>query len=200
MKRIIAYFLIISTMFLICGCKDNSNNTLEDDFITDVKYYLSLGKIKEADFALGTTPEQIENAELDFSHEEGGDANMGHDHEHGIVKEEGAVSYHYIYGPFQYFYNKGKEEKGISFIVSFDKAFGFSVGSSTKFEVENALSGMDCTKRIAEKNDFFFMIIEIDDCEMLVYEYENYTLSFYFKDDLLICTTLQNSENWSLKG
>ncbi len=200
MKRIIAFFLILATFCLVCGCKDNSNDISDDDFSTDVKYYLSLGKIKEADFALGTTPEEIENAELEFSHETGGDANLGHEHEEGLLKEEGAVSYHYTYGPFQYYYNKGKEDKGISFVVSFDKAYGFSVGSSTKFEVESALSDWDVTKRVAEKNDFFFMIIEIEDCQMLVYEYENYTLSFYFKDEMLVCTTLQDTQNWSLKG
>ena len=202
MKRYIAVLLAVLTLFSFCSCGDNSHNISDDDLSSDIMYYLSLGKIKEADFALGTNPEEIDNAKLEPSHEIGGDANVGdeHNHEQGVVKEEGVVSYHYTYGPFQYYYNKGKEDKGVSFIVSLDKAYGFTVGITSKFEIENALSNLEPEKRKAESDDFFFMVVEIEDCEMLIYEYEKYTLSFYFKDDILICTTLQNSEEWSLKG
>ena len=198
MKRIIAVLLVLTTVFTVSGCKDKSHNVSEDDISSDIKQFVSMGKIKEADFALGTTPSEIESAELDFTHEDGGDG--GHEHEHGIEKEEGMVSFHYTYGPFQYYYNKGKEDKGISFIVSFDKAYDFSVGYTAKFEVENALKNINFTKRKAESKDLFFLVVEVEDCDMLIYNFEKYELSFYFKDDILICTTLQNTENWSLNG
>lgn len=199
MKRLIAVLLIFVFSCSLVGCKKEENKVSEDDFSNDLTYYLSLGQIKEADFALGTTPEAIENAELESSEAVTGIGN--HDHEHGITKEEGRVSYHYIYGPFHYYYNKGKEENGISFIASFDTAYGFSAGSTNKFEIENALKSLKFTSKIADEDDMFFMMFLLDDCEMLIYESGKYQLTFYFNsDDVLVCTTLQNKELWSVKG
>lgn len=197
MKKIVALCLVLLNIFLLCGCNDRQDVS-EDDFSTNITYYMSIGKIQEADFALGTLPEEVENTKLDSSHIISGEGN--HDHEQQIVKEEGNVSYHYIYGPFHYYYNKGKESDGLSFVVSFDQAYGFSAGLTTKFEIKDALKGLEATERPAESNDQFFMIVELENCEMLIYEHGKYQLAFYFTNDTLVCTTLQNTDNWSVTG
>ena len=198
MKRFIAIALVLICAVSCAGCKKNKHDTSgEYKYDVDIAYYLSVGQIKEAHFSLGTLPREIDEANPDDSHVITGEGN--HDHENIISKEEGIVSYHYVYGPFHYYYNKNEADKGISLIVSFDAAYGFSVGSTTKYEVSRVLETIDYKEKTANEDDLFFMPFYIENCEMLVCESGKYKLAFYFVDGTLIATTIENTLNWSAK-
>ena len=198
MKRCLAVLLALICIVSCVGCNKKENKGLSEyKYDVDIAYYLSVGQIKEAHFPLGTLPKEIDEATPDHSQVITGEGN--HDHENIIRKEEGIVSYHYVYGPFHYYYNKNKADKGISLIVSFDAAYGFSVGSTTKYEVSRVLEKMGYTEKTADKDEIFFMPFYIENCEMLVCESGKYKLAFYFVDGTLIATTIENTLNWSAK-
>ncbi len=194
MKKLLSLLLVLVLVFTFAGCGERTKNK---DGI-DIEYYLSVGEIQGAEFKLGTKLEDIENAKLEHIESATGEGN--HDHGEAISLVEGVVSKHYVYGPYHYYYNKNNADKGISFIAAFDTAYGFTVGTTTKAEVVNALGKLKYTEAKADDNELFFAFISPSNCEKVVLTKDNKELTFYFGDGILMFVTICNTENWSLNG
>lgn len=194
MKRIIALFLTLAVVFSFAGCKDRKKDG--EGYSVDIEYYISSGQIAEAQFALGTPIEDVNKVANNHSEE-----NIGADgHGEEIVLIEG-TDYNYYNAPdFYYYYNVGKEDKGISCIVGFTDIFGFSVGLAGEYEVKAALQleELSPVSGIAEDEEFFFMPFSIDNCKKLTCSYESNVLVFYFENDILIAGVLYNKDNWMI--
>ena len=196
MKKLLSLLLVLVLVFTFAGCGERINN--KDG--VDIEYYLSVGEIQGAQFRLGTKTEDIENAKLQHIESATGEGNHEHDHENAITLVEGVVSRHYVYGAYHYYYNKGKQTQGISFIAAFDTAFGFTVGTTTKTEVINALGKLKYTEGKAGDRDLFFTMFSPTNCEKVVLTKDNKELTFYFGDGVLMFVTICNTDLWSLDG
>lgn len=201
MKRIVCIILAVLFVLPFAGCKKKDDGNSSSQYDVDIAYYLSVGQFKEAKFGLGTDPQLIEN-EAVAEGENVAEGNTGDDHDEAnqIRFQEGVVSCHYISGPFYYYYNKGKENDGISLIVNFDTAYGFQVGTSTDFEIKNAVSSMNPVMTDATDDDLFFMFMSTEGYEKLTCTSGKYELNFFFKDGILVCSAIENTTLWSVDG
>lgn len=194
MKKLLSLLLALVMAFSFVGCGERIKN--KDG--VDIEYYLSVGEIQGAQFRLGTKIADIENAKLE--HIEGATGEGNHEHGEAISLVEGVVSKHYVYGPYHYYYNKNNQQEGISFIVAFDTAYGFTVGTTTKTEVINALGKLKYTEGKATGRDLFFTLFSPSNCEKVALTQENKELAFYFGNGTLMFVTICDTNNWSLDG
>lgn len=200
MKRIIALCFCLIFVFTFAGCKKDKTEGVSG-YDIDIAYYLSSGQINEAKYHIGTNPDDIERdaekQQADHNHE-------GEDEHEGADGHEGVITYTmygnsieaYICDGFQYCYNVGQEEKGISCIVAQDTAFGFVCGTSYKHEVKNAVSSLSPVESDAESNELFYSIYTMNGVSKITCTKNKYQLTFYFYEDILDSVVIVNTETW----
>lgn len=193
MKKIIALLLLFCMMFCFVGCKEEKDNN-SSAYEIDINYYLSAGMISEAKYALGFDPDDIEKE----AEQSGGE----HTHEGGDG-HEGIIEFQkfgnkdvYTVDGFYYCYKSGKESDGISCIIGTDTVFGFTVGLSSKYEVNSAISELKPESSIADSKEFFYMPFALEGMDKLSVKNGKNILNFYFENDVLIAVSLYNSEKW----
>ncbi|MBR6533246.1 MAG: hypothetical protein IKT44_02325 [Clostridia bacterium] len=197
MKKVISILLVIGLMFSFCACsKDGDKNKNK----VDLEYYAKLGQMPEAKYTLGEDPDTVIDGlnklkeQAESEHEE--DPNHNHDHDEQeflfeIVQGEKNVLLDN--GNICYYFNKANEDKGISYIVNYDSAFGFPLGTVI-LEVKNALGDTKLTEEpLTEENAFFASYVL--DGTILKAEFENATIVFVFQENELFATAIYNS-NW----
>jgi hypothetical protein len=197
MKKLIC--LMLSLCFILtltaCGNKDKKN-----DNALDLEYYAKLGQIPEAKFTLGANPDQVIdeldgiNEQEQAEHQE--DPNHNHDHdqeEFYFEVVEGQNNVLLDNGNICYYYNKANKDKGISYIVSYDSAYGFELGTVI-LEVKEALEGYELTEEpLTEENAFFAS--HAFGGTILKAELETATVIFVFQENELFATAIYN-DNW----
>ena len=140
MKKVTA--LLMSLVFIACIFSACSNETTSSNEITDNKSAIvegvKNGKIPEIDYALGDNPDGIKKHFEDLlaaeSHSEE-DHNHSHDGVTSFTVTEGLSTVKMDAGKFVYHYEKDKKANGISVIVSYTDAFGFTAGETIIIEV-----------------------------------------------------------------
>lgn len=194
MKRIIALLLAAVLVLPFSGCKPREKK--QDGYSVDIQYYITVGQIKEAQFALGTPIADIEKEMNSHS----ADEHAGDGHDDGIVFVEGNEYSFFSTSDFDYYYNTDKKDKGISFIVGSSDIYGFSVGQSGFHEVQSALNVEELkpVSGIALEEEFFFSLVSLEGCKKLTCTKENKVLVFYFENDILIAGVIYNKDNWTL--
>lgn len=207
MKKIIALALcicLISCLFAGCGKSEPSKDTSSSTATGKIDSLASKGKIDGVDYGLGADIETVkahykELAEK-YAEEHGDD-----DHDHGVT---GAEAHYYYLDEYEdytvidvssarFYYENGKEDKGVSVIASDSDTFGFSVGVTTKYEVEEALRAEGKSVNAGE-DELRFLAVRTEPVLILRYEFGDYQLDFYFYDNLLITTVIIDTENWTL--
>lgn len=197
MKKLICLVLCFGILFTLCACGGGQNKKKDT---VDLEYYASLGQMPEADYSLGENPDTVieglnglmESEEAE--HEE--DPNHNHEHDEQefyfeIVQGEKNVLLDN--GNICYYYNKANENKGISYIVNYDTAFGFPIGTVI-LEVKEALSHLSLTEEpLSEENAFFASYVM--DGTVLKAELEGATVVFVFQANELFATAIYN-DNW----
>lgn len=194
MKRIVAIILSVLLMLSLTACKHGGSG--EDGYSVDISYYLSAGQIKEAQFMLGASLESI-NKEMS---KHTADEHSGDGHDDAIVFVEDYEYSFYSTAEFDYYYRNDKADKGISCIVGNADIYGFSVGQSGLYEVKSALEleKLNPVEGKAKSNEFFFLMVSLDDCKKLTCVKDNKELVFYFENDILIAGVLYNTDNWTI--
>lgn len=193
MKKIIALLLVFSMVFCFIGCKDEEGNN-SSTYEIDINYYVSAGMISEAKYALGLDPDEIEKEAEQGSGEhnhEGGDG-----HEDIIEYQKFGDKEVYSVNGFYYCYKSGKESDGISCIIGTDTVFGFTVGLSSKYEINSAISNMKPETSVASSKEFFYMPFALENMEKLSVSSGKNVLNFYFENDVLIAVSLYNGDKW----
>ena len=197
MKKAICLILCLVFSFTLVGCgnKDTQNN----DKI-DLAYYAKLGQMPEAKYTLGANPEQVIdeldgiNEQEETEHQE--DPNHAHEHdqeEFYLEVVEGENNVLIDNGNICYYYTKANKDKGISCIVSYGDAFGFSLGTVI-LELKNSLPSVEFSEEeLTDENAFFASYVL--DGTVLKAEFQNSTILFAFQENELFATAIYN-ENW----
>lgn len=198
MKKLLSLFLCFCLLFSFTGCGDKkkTNNSK-----IDLEYYAKLGQIPEAEYTLGA---DIDNAinELtekfnDYQNSHGDDPDHSHDHNQSdfmfdVVEGENNVLIDN--GTINYYYNKKNKDKGISYIVNYDTAFGLEIGTVSS-EVSKNLSNYNLKEEPLSDDAFF--VSYLTNGTVLKTEIENVAILFVFSDNQLFATAIYDINNWN---
>lgn len=181
MKRILAIIFSAVILFTFSAC--GSKKTDEDKFTVDLEYYADLGQIPECQYKLGSDPETVK-AELSAAAEE--------NEENLYFLDEGEENILIDNGIYNFYYKKDDAEDGISYIASFEKAFGFEIGT-VSIEIKDAIDAEYEEEEATDDNAFF--VWGLQSGSVLRYEFDDVTVLFVFEDNALCATAIFNS-NW----
>ncbi len=185
MKRLLSLVLAFVMIFIFAACKDNEGK--KDFNSIDIEYYANLGQMPECEYSLGESVSKI-NDELSKQFESSDIEEMVYN-----VSENGNRVL-IDNGQFKYYYLKENEADGISYIVSFDTAFGFEIGTLI-VEVKDALSDFEYKTAEISKDNVFFLFGSPDG-SVITCEFEENTVMFVFENNALCATALYKTSDW----
>jgi len=203
MKKLIAVILSFLLCLSLAACSKEvvSSNDYKQKMET-ITESLNKGKIPEIEYALGDNPDGIKKHFEDLLGNESHDEDEGHNHSHDEVTSftvtQGLRSVKMDAGKFVYHYEIDKKEKGVSVIVSYTEAFGFTAGESTMQDVAACFDPNSVKTVLPSDDDMYFLVYPSSDCMVLRYEKDNLKLDFYFSENVLIATVLLDKSNWTL--
>lgn len=180
MKKIICLLLCISFFFTFSACKE------EKDVIklNSVEEFATEGKIPECDYALGDDPEIIKS---DFS-------KLAEDNEENYYFFDEEIDYSVIdNGVNKFFYKTNEKYKGVSYIVIFDEAYGFSIGTTVE-NLKKEMTGIQFSEEKLNEENTFFMKTKREG-KVLKYKFSNNTVMFIF-DGGRLCATAIYTKDW----
>ncbi len=187
MKRILMFLLAFCFVFAFAGCgKENNENAPS----VDLEYYAKLGQIPDCKYKLGQDIYELDkelNAEGEKVVSDGG--------EYVYNVTEGEKTVRMDNGEFIYYYEKDKKDRGISYIVALNGAYGFENGTSL-IDVEKALKGYEFTSEDVTEDNVFFLS-GISGGEVRKYSFDNKVIMFVFNDSSLSAVTIYDTENWT---
>lgn len=199
MKKLLSLFICLCLLFSFTGCGDTKNtNTLN----IDLEYYAKLGQIPEAEYTLGADVDKVVK-ELtakfnDYQNSHGDDPDHSHDHNQSdfmLNVVEGENNVLIDNGTINYYYNKKNKDKGISYIVNYDTAFGLEIGTVSS-EVRKYLSAYELKEeQLTEENAFF--VSYLTNGTVLKTEIEDVAILFVFGDNQLFATAIYDINNWN---
>lgn len=184
MKKILSLIMICVIVFSFCGC---GNEKTSSDAEVDIEYYAKLGRMPESEYSLGSNVQTVKD-ELSAKFEDNPESY------YNIT--EGDKTVLIDTGEFSYYYMKENENKGISYIVDFNTAYGFELGT-VSVEIKSALGGYECIEKNADDGSVFFMNYS-ENCTYLEYNIGQNILMFVFENNALCATAIYNPELWNL--
>ncbi|MBQ4119596.1 MAG: hypothetical protein IJD45_04320 [Clostridia bacterium] len=199
MKKLFCIILCLVLCFSLSACgekdKDKSSNA------ADLEYYARIGRIPEVDYVLGTDVDKI-TAELNKRLEEENkkhqeDPNHTHDHDEDeffFEVFEGEKNVLLDNGYISYYYTKANKDKGVSYIVNYDTAYGFPLGTVIS-EIKAAYPDFEFIEQPLDANNAFFADY-IMDGTVLSTPFDGNVISFVFQNNELFATAIFN-DNWS---
>ena len=183
MKKIISvvFLLIFAILLASCAAKDKNSN---ENYV-DIEYYAKLGQIPECEVVLGDIKSEAENILKKPTPE---------NDESFFEIEEGKENVLLNNGIYNCYYKTKNKDDGISCIVTYDKAFGFEVGTLS-IEIKEALSSFELQEEsLNEKNAFFLW--GAAEGSILKYQTEKNTVTFVFIDNALCATAVYKTNDW----
>lgn len=183
MKKIICLILAFILIFSLSACGENKNSGKKD--AVDLEYYVSLGQIPEFQIALGDEVSKVKDTLS--SAPEGND-------EYYFEVINGKENVLLNNGSYNLFYKNDKEDKGISYIVSFETAFGIETGALI-VEVKDMFSSVEFVEEKLTEDNAFFMW-GVMDGSILKAEFDKYTVIFVFVDNSLTATAIYKTNDW----
>ena len=180
MKRLFCLLLTVVLCLSFAGCKEEK--TKEADL--DIAYFADLGQMPECEYSLGTESDKIE-AEYVKQAEE--------DEEYYYNIQEGKSNVLIENGTYKFYYKKDKKDEGIGYLVSFDTAYGFEIGT-VSLEVKEALGDFKYTEeKLNEKNSFF--LLGAQNGSVIKCQSKKNTVMFVF-DNNALCATAIYTNDW----
>ncbi len=179
MKRFLSLVMCVLLVSGLTACdKKGSSNAKHS---VDVEYYAKLGQISDADLKLG---DNVEDVKAEFSKTVDEDGNsLYFDYEAGdyTVMTDGTGCC---------CYKTDDEAAGITHIVKYGDAYGFSQGSVST-QVRDAMSkmGFDANERDAKSGELFFLPSG-GSLTVLEYKFENNCVLFVFEENALSATVI----------
>ena len=185
MKRLVCILLCLVFAFSFTACGNEEKKEKKDGI--DIEYYAKLGQMPELNYALGTDVEKVKNELSATAESEEG--------EHSVYSvTEGENNVLIDNGEVCYYYKKATPEKGISYIVNYDKAYGFEIGTIS-LEVKEALKEYNpIEEQLTEENAFF--MFGVQNGTIIKCEIENNTVLFVFDENALCATALYVTKEW----
>lgn len=185
MKRFVSILLSFAILFSFSACGKKSEKTKTDS--VDFEYYAKLGQIPEIPYSLGENVDKL-IAELSSK----ADDNTTDEFVFNVTEGENNVLIDN--GSSLFYYSKAHKEKGISYIVNYDTAFGFEIGT-VSVEIKEALSEFKFTEEVATTENAIFLF-GITDGTICKYVFDDYVVLFVFQENMLFATAIYDSKYW----
>ncbi len=203
MKKLFCIFLSFSIILSLSACSGDKKDK-DAKKAADLKYYASIGRMPEAEYSLGTEVDKVKEElskrlEQEYKEQEA-DPNDTHGHdENEFFFEifEGENNVLLDNGHIRYYYCKAKKDKGIGYIVNYDTAFGFKLGTVIS-EIKSAYPDIEFYERPLSSDNAFFADYVIDGT-VLSTKFDGATISFVFQENELFATAIFY-EDWSVTG
>ena len=195
MKKVIALLLVLACVFCFVACNSEEQDKMEDvvSNLYNLEEYMSVGKIPEAEFTIGTSVQAIKDK---FAHSDEEESDDGHYHAE-IYEIEGNRSDALQVGEIMYYYEKGDDK--VSSIVCLVNGFGFEVSELTgKNDIIKAFPSYKYTTRDVTSAELYFIPGEVENCTVITYTSGTRRLDFFFQEDNLIGINLVDTESWTL--
>lgn len=183
MKRAFCLLFAVILIFGLVSCKKEKDSTNVDR--VDIEYYANLGEIPECEFALGDSVEDIEKTLSERAEES---------HEVFYNQVEGKNNVLIEDGTHAYYYVKSNKENGVSYIVSYETAYGFEIGD-VSIQIKEAISDIEYTEEELNENNSFFLYGE-GEGNVLKCKFEKNTVMFVFRENALCATVIYNNKDW----
>ena len=153
----------------------------------DLEYYVKLGQIPESEYQIGSDPEVIKEKLKAIAD------NPENDHAvYDVI--EGNQNVLIDGGLYNYYYKKANKSNGISYLISYDTAFGFEIGDVI-VEFKDAFKDIEFKEEpLSEKNAFF--LPGTSEGSVLKTTISDFTVSFIFVDNALCATALYLTDEW----
>lgn len=181
MKKVLSFVLVLSFLLCLGGC--GKKDTGKTELSVDIKYYADLGQINNIDFKLGDDADTVKDTLNNEEEHTDDDDFFYYDYETAdfTVMTNGTVSC---------CYKTDNKDDGITHIVSFGDAYGFSHGSVSS-EVQSTMAnlGYKAEERSAEKGELFFLPSS-STLTVLQYDFEKNTVLFVFEENALSATLI----------
>ncbi len=209
MKKVISLLLsvlIIALCFAGCGGTDKDDASSSDGAGV-IESAAEKGKLDTVEYGLGAEIEKVKAHYKKLADDYKNsleDEDEHHDHSfdaednfayYNVEKEKGYTVIETTDARF--YYIPKNEEDGVLAIATDSEIFGFVPGVTTKYEVELELETEGQTVNATDK-DKLLLAVESDPIVILRSTFDKYQLDFYFYDNLLITTTIVDTENWKV--
>lgn len=180
MKKIICLLFCIFLFVSFTACKKGKEVIKQNP----VEGFAIEGKIPECKYALGDDPEIIKS---DFS-------KLAEENEENYYYFDEEIDYSVIdNGVNKIFYKTNEKYKGVSYIVVFDEAYGFSIGTTVN-DLKKEMTGIQFSvEDLNDENAFF--IKSMREGKVLKYKFSKNTVMFVFDGDRL-CATAIYTKDW----
>lgn len=180
MKRFVCFVLSLVFVFSFAAC---NNKDKKDKDVIDIEYFVKLGQIPECEYSIGYDIENLKNALSENTDEE-----SYYDFNEGKTKSS------IDNGSYRFYYKNANKDNGISYIVSFEKAFGFDTGC-VSIEILDAFEDIDFTEEELNDDNSFFLF-GAPEGTLYKYEFGDYTVAFVFIDNALSATAVYTTDEW----
>ncbi len=179
MKKFLCLVLCLIFVLSFTACGKDSNK--KSSHSIDIEYYAKLGQINDLEYKLDGSVEDAK-ALLNKTTDDHGESNY-YDYPSGdyTVMTDGAVCI---------CYKTEDESSGITHIVKYGDAYGFTVGDVSS-QIRDVMSdmGYDATERAATRDDVFFLPAGAD-MTVLEYKVKSTNLLFVFQEHALSATVI----------
>lgn len=203
MKKLIALLLVLTFCIVaFAGCRDDEGSSSTNSATGEIDALAADGKLDNIKYGLGADIDDVKkyysDLEAEFLSEHTDEDGHNHDEEFVYYNFEKKSEYSVIdISSARFYFENTKQDKGISVIATDSETFGFTPGVTTKYEVEDSVKAEGETFN-ATDDELRFLAVRTEPVLVLRYEYEDYTLDFYFYENTLITTVLTNTDNWKL--
>lgn len=179
MKKILCLILCMVFAVSLTACGNNSGSGSEHS--VDIEYYAKMGKISDVDFKIGAAVEDVK-ATLELTLDDHGEpVYFDYPSADYTVMTDGAVCA---------CYKTDQKDSGITHIVKYGDAYGFTVGAvSTEVRDTMADMGYEAEEREAEDGELFFLPSS-SGITVLEYEIKDNTVLFVFQQNALSATVI----------
>ena len=182
MKRIVCLLLVFVLAFSFTACSKKKDKKQENS--VDIEYFAKLGQIPECEYSLGDDVEKVKS-ELSAAAEK--DEGKMYDF------QEGEKTAFIFDGKHNYYYVKERADKGLAYIATYDKAYGFEIGEIS-ITVKNALGDIKYTEEPLSQDNAFF-VFGAQNGSVIKCEFGNKTVMFVFDDNALCATAVYLTED-----
>ena len=185
MKKVISFLIVMSLIFCFAGCKKEEEK--KSPHPVNIEEYAKKGEIPEVPYKLGQNIEELKTLL------EEANADSAHAGENSFYVDDSSDTVFISSGDYSFYYDKYQEEKGVTFLVTSAKAFGFE-RETVIIEVEEVLAKYDYVKEDFNTENSFF--IYDPEGTVLKAQFGEYTVIFAFVENGLSATAIYKTNDW----
>jgi len=192
MKKLLILALAVVLVLGTCACSDGADEDSSTESLAPtcnydyVPQYALNGEITGLDVHIGMNTDEVRALYkgTETSSAVPTDAyNFSEITKNGLTKMSCMSYYYYCY--------ENAEDKGILAIADLGDAYGFKNGISISSDVKSVCG--ESESYIPEDSELFFFPATPDSCTTLSYQYDKYTVKFFFVSDYLAATFIYDN-------